>query len=330
LSTRESILDENLLQSHADRGVRSIALSLLADAKKATAKLLHSSKGLGAGHKKSDDALHDFRVAVRRLRSWIRAFKPHLRDAVSRKQRRRLSDIADATGAIRDATVHLEWLHSERRAMGVRQRVGEAWLRKRLEQQRDDSVDAALKAASDFDAMAAKLERRLSVYRVEVIEREPAPKFGVVLAECILKESTELKAHLAAIHAYTDGEEAHRARIAAKRLRYVLEPVSELFANGDEIIDTLKALQDSLGDLHDVHVFCAEVTKAAEEHVSSPECAGLLRLARRLNERGARAYAVVDRNWLNDGGAAFFDRVRDLAADIERRATADATSRRGP
>jgi CHAD domain-containing protein len=326
LSKPKIMFDEALLQTHADRGIRSIALSLLADAKKATAKLSHASNGLGAGHKKSDDALHDFRVAVRRLRSWIRAFKPRLTDAASRKQRRRLSDIADATGAIRDATVHLEWLHSERRGMGVRQQVGEAWLRTRLEHQRTESADAALKAASDFDAMVAKLERRLSTFRAEVIEREPPPTFGVALAERILMESDELKAHLAAIHAYTDVEESHRARIAAKRLRYVLEPMSELFANGAEIIDTLKALQDSLGDLHDVHVFSAEVTKAAEENVKSPECPGLLRLARRLNERGARAYAVIDRNWLNDAGAAFFDRVRDLAADMERRATRDATS----
>jgi CYTH domain-containing protein len=48
---------------------------------------------------------------------------------------------------------------------------------------------------------------------------------------------------------------------------------------------------------------------------------GLLRLARRLHERGTRAYADIDREWLNDAGASFFNRVRDFAAEITRSAS---------
>ena len=58
---------------------------------------------------------------------------------------------------------------------------------------------------------------------------------------------------------------------------------------------------------------------AAGEAAARP---GLIRLARRLRERGARAYAGIAREWLNDAGTSFFDRVRALAADITRRASA--------
>lgn len=341
------MVDESLLQEPADRCVRLVALSLLEDAQKAGDRLMRVSQQLRDGDAESDDALHDFRVAVRRLRSWIRAFEPRLRDAVSRKQRRYLSEIADATAANRDATVHLDWLREERSALTALQRVGHAWLSERLETQRKNGADAALAAASDFDAMVAKLTRRLNVYRSAVLAHDRSARFGPCLAEEVLKESDALRGHLAAIHHATDLDEAHRARIAAKRLRYLADPVSKLACGGNAIIETLKTLQDSLGDLHDVHVFSEEVGAATEEAAvsqarrvaevvrsdkngdarvrrarSRDPGPGLRRLARRLHERGARAYAGIERDWLNEAGASFFDRVRDFAAEITRRASA--------
>jgi CHAD domain-containing protein/CYTH domain-containing protein len=344
-----TMLDDNLLREPADRGVRLVALSLLADAQRACDALMNASGPLRSGDNGSDDALHDFRVALRRLRSWLRAFEPWVHDAVSRKLRRRLSAIADATGASRDATVHLEWLREERPALSPRQRVGQTWLSERLKTQRKEGSDAALTAASDFDAIVAKLTRRLNVYRATVRADERPARFGAVLGERLLEENESLRSYLAAIHDFEDVDKAHRARIAVKRLRYVAEPVSALAPDGDEIIETLKSLQDALGDLHDVHVFSEEVVGAAEEAAvsqvrrvsevvvddetggtevrrarSRDPGPGLLRLARRLHERGAHAYDAIERDWLNDAGAAFFERVRSLAADITRRSSQDA------
>jgi CHAD domain-containing protein len=39
----------------------------------------------------------------------------------------------------------------------------------------------------------------------------------------------------------SDDEVAHRARIAGKRLRYVLEPVVAAWPDGEELIERLKA-----------------------------------------------------------------------------------------
>ena len=107
-------LEEKTLREPVDRGTRLVGLSLIDEAKDAAEKLTKLSKELRDGDSEADEALHDFRVGVRRLRSWLRAFKPWLRTDISRKRRRSLSKIADATREARDATVHLEWLRKER------------------------------------------------------------------------------------------------------------------------------------------------------------------------------------------------------------------------
>lgn len=65
----------------ARRGVRVVALRLLDEANEAAPKVV-------AGD--DDEALHDFRVAIRRLRSWTRAFGDELDDVVGKKSKRRL------------------------------------------------------------------------------------------------------------------------------------------------------------------------------------------------------------------------------------------------
>lgn len=348
---KSSVLEENILREPVDRGVRLVALSLIDDAQKAGEKLMNLSNELRDGDAAGDEALHDFRVAIRRLRSWFRSFKPWLPNDVSGKQRRLLSRIADASRTTRDATVHLEWLRKERAALSARQRVGQTWLMQQLEAQRSGSCDEALSAAADFASMAPKLTRRLDFYRAPVRERERGARFGAVFAECLLKESEELRGRLAGVHHFTDVNKAHRARISAKNLRYIAEPVARL-PGGDAIVETLKALQDSLGDLRDVHVFAEELVAATEKAAASrarrmsevvlaedteeteddrvrrararDPGPGLLGLARRLHERGMDAYAVIERDWLNDTGAAFFERVSEFAADLDRRASLGA------
>ena len=71
--------------------------------------------------------------------------------------------------------------------------------------------------------------------------------------------------------------------------------------------------------MHDVHIFADELV-AATAKAGAPR-PGLLGLARLLHERGMHAFAEIERDWLNDAGAAFFERVRDLAAEIAHRAS---------
>lgn len=343
------VTDEAMLKEPIDRGARLVAISLLDDAQKAADKLTSLAKELRDGDTAGNEALHDFRVSIRRLRSWFRAFKPWLRDDLRRKQRRRFSRIAEATRIARDASVHLEWLRKERSALSARQRVGQTWLCERLEAQRSDGIDVALSAATKFVPKILKLTRRLDSYRAPVRDTDDTPRFGAVVAERLLKESDELRSQLAAVHSFTDVKRLHRARIAAKNLRYIAEPVSDLIRDGEAMIETLKALQDLLGDLHDVHVFADELVPATEDaagsrarRVSEVVLAddkdeseddrvrrarardpgpGLLGIARLLHERGVHAYAKLESDWLNDAGAPFFERVSEHATELGHRSS---------
>ncbi|HZK77339.1 MAG TPA: CHAD domain-containing protein, partial [Gemmatimonadaceae bacterium] len=100
------MLEHSALQESADRGIRTVALTLLATAEDAGKALHASADSVRDGAAADDDLLHDFRVALRRLRSWLRAFDSSLGDTVRRKHERRLRSIVRSTNAARDATVH--------------------------------------------------------------------------------------------------------------------------------------------------------------------------------------------------------------------------------
>jgi len=63
-------------------------------------------------------------------------------------------------------------------------------------------------------------------------------------------------------------EELHALRIAAKRLRYTLELFRDVYgALGERLIDTVKAMQEELGEVHDhdvrLDLIAAEITVLA-------------------------------------------------------------------
>src|SRR6185437_7228777 len=61
----------------------------------------------------------------------------------------------------------------------------------------------------------------------------------------------------------------HRARVAAKHLRYLLEPFAPAVSGGETTVDRLKALQDGFGDVHDAHVFGTELREALAEEIAN-------------------------------------------------------------
>lgn len=321
-----AILDRGQLQERADRGVRRIALSLLRNANEACETLQKAAAKPGKKSASADDALHDFRVAVRRVRSWSRAFHSSLQGSISRKQRRHLGELFHDTGVARDAAVHLAWMRGQLEKLNTSQRVGPARLVHRLKTAQEAGWIATLSAARRFEAMSPKLARRLNTYR-SMVDDQPPVRVGVVISQRLRDQSDDLQAALGAIEDARDEVPIHHARIAAKRLRYVAEQVAKLVQGGDALVETLEHLQDVLGNLHDVHVFSATIADGAEQHSPSrtrgaasaqSRDAGILALTQRLHERGRRAFAIVERDWLSGRAAPFFARVREMADEVTR------------
>jgi CHAD domain-containing protein len=73
-----------------------------------------------------DEAIHDLRVAIRRLSRCLQLFKQFYPGRSSKKVRRRLSDLMDAAGAVRDCDIAAKLLEQAgvKRESPVFKRVG--------------------------------------------------------------------------------------------------------------------------------------------------------------------------------------------------------------
>lgn len=234
---------ERLLAQPADEAARLIALAQLDGARAARRRLADLDDG---------EALHDFRVALRRLRSTIRSLRPHLEARVPRKWRRRLRDLARATTDARDAEVQIAWIRERRNELPRGRRAGLPWLLAGLAARRDRVYDEIRRdTASEFDRLDVRLRRSLTTARAL---RPAAPAFGDVLSGLVREHATELARELGLVRSAEDQAESHAARIQTKRLRYLLEPLAGDLPQVAAIVDRLKRLQDVLGELHDVHV----------------------------------------------------------------------------
>jgi CHAD domain-containing protein len=294
---------KELLERPSDEACRVVALGYLDDAVAARGKL--GSDG---------EALHDLRVALRRLRSTLRAYRASIGRPLGERQRRRLRAIVDATSEARDAEVLIGLYDEEAARLDPAERESAGWWRARLEAEKAAGYGDTEGRLDHFAALEQRLRRRLS--RVSIDLQRPHRQEHA-LGELMEAHIDDVEDDLSELRSPDQVEEAHAARISVKRLRYLIEPFK-----GDAKIGALvtpcKVLQDLLGDLHDAHVAIERVRRLLAEP-ATPALArdGLAALAVRLELRQLRLYRVVESEWLRQ------DRLvapaRALAAQLRAR-----------
>jgi len=318
---------DDIFRDSVQRGARRSALALLAKVRDARDRLDDLS---------DKEALHDFRVALRRLRSWLRAFRPALCDTVGDKVERRLKRIARATGSSRDLQVHVQWVASSRKTLSDQARVGAMWLLKRLRQDKREA-DADFRRVIDakFDRAAQDAEDALLRYEASVMD--DGERFASVAADMIELQAEALSNAVERVTGQGDRAEAHATRIAAKRLRYLLEGVDDASASVHPLIDELKDLQDTLGELHDSQLFGGELATMiaelladegdtgkssgnggpAQERAKNPSpVAGLRVLSRRMRQAETTTFQKYTSTWSADATAGFTRRISSVAAEL--------------
>jgi CHAD domain-containing protein len=318
-------LDPEQLDRSPAEGARVVALALCADAAEAAEKLAGGASG---------EALHDFRVALRRLRSTLRAWKPALEGALREKDEARLRSAARSTGPQRDAEVLLAWLAEARPGLADPYHEALDWLAGRIESRQRSEAGSASAAAARFARRAPRLARRLASGK----GAQGLPDaFGAALAAAVRAQARSLRDALAKVASAEDVAHAHRARIEAKRLRYLLEPLRGTpRVDSDSAVNALKGLQDVLGELHDAHVAAAEIAAArvewaaerarARRHGSGARAGGpglhpgLLALDRLAAERAEGLFGRLEREYLRDRATPLLDEAYAVVAALETRA----------
>jgi CHAD domain-containing protein len=207
---------------------------------------------LGAPSRNGDASrVHDRRVAIRRLRTAIEVFGPALPKRAKRV-RRELKGSFAALGARRDADVAIETLQAFAPELAPEDQPGLESLLAALE------ADGA--AGGAFDVDAALRAREGAVLLAERARARGGPPAADALRAVAGRRLAEVADGLTALEDPRDAEALHDLRIAAKRLRYVLEAAAP--ALGPAALDGAKAareLQSVLGDLHDSDVLLPRV-----------------------------------------------------------------------
>jgi CYTH domain-containing protein len=205
------------------------------------------------------------------------------------------------------------------------------------------------RALAGWAALHADLADALSQWTrtVHLDEDVPPPRFAAMAAVLVEQQADALREALARARADADPDALHQARIAGKRLRYLLEPLGDEIPSAAALVGELKRLQDALGVVQDAHVFAREIAAAVEAageeraRSLSAEVAreadlddgsaalddplpGLLALARRLGRERAAAQASLQRDWLGDDDPAPLAPVTEVVAALRAHAAHDA------
>lgn len=291
----------SILVTRPEEGARRVALGFIADAEEAAGRVR-------AGD--DPEALHDLRVALRRLRSTLRAYPAALRGAISKKRRASLRELVGFTSAGRDAEVQVAWLDGVLSSLGALQRHGaEVWRTSLVGTKAAVYDGLRAEKLGALEALLARLRVDLGEYRVSYVvhdDETARPRFGDLVAEAAARHLRELDELLGGVRTLEDEARAHEARIVGKKLRYVLEPVREAVPETKGALEQLKRLQELLGELQDLSVRTTALAVAIEQAalerartvvglvVAEPEIPASDRPKRRSPRAGAATAAEVE------------------------------------
>jgi CHAD domain-containing protein len=200
------------------------------------------------------DAVHDFRVALRRTRTVLEIGRSVFGRFHTDEVRNALRDLQAASGALRDEEVLLELLS----LVGIDDAEVKAWIdaRRRRERRLRSAMRRKIRAG-DLDR-GQRLLGALIAFRVKPSRDKRLAKFARRAVEDARREIERRRSTLA-----DDPEGLHRLRIAYKRLRYTADTFARVLPGElASLAQPAARFQSRLGQLHDVDVAIACVQKA--------------------------------------------------------------------
>ncbi|HEV2746938.1 MAG TPA: CHAD domain-containing protein [Allosphingosinicella sp.] len=204
-------------------------------------------------------ALHQSRVAMRRLRSAFSLFGPAIADAEFGRLREELRWFTEQLGEARNLDVFLKRLPDGRRTKAFRRRLGAA--RERAYDRVIEALHAKRMRAMMIDLVAWA---EVGAWRNSEAAAAPLPSFAEAQLDRRWRKVRKNGRDIAGL----DPEPRHRLRIDVKKLRYAVEFLAGLHAEAPSqkpFIAALEAMQERLGELNDMETARELVAGLPEE-----------------------------------------------------------------
>lgn len=241
------------------------------------------------------EAVHDLRVASRRLRAAMALFEPCL-PASARRWRKEVRRITRALGQARDLDVQIEALESAMTkhpawAAGLKS-LSATLTGRRLTAQR--KVVQALARAGQ-SGLYERIEGSLSPMAEAGPAQAPAGKAAYRRAgKMILALLDDLEQYESDLARPQATDRHHRMRIAAKHLRYSLEAFEPMYGRSlRPAIQAARRMQSLLGDMHDCDVWESLLADQGEREEANAAHA----FARDRRERRKKLHQQANQYW---------------------------------
>jgi CHAD domain-containing protein len=211
------------------------------------------------------ESVHVMRVAARRMRAAWRVFGDGFERDARQRYLAELRELGSRLGTVRDLDVQLGILVARSHRRSARQRDGlepllATWL---LEREARGRELAGVLAGEAFSTLVLDYEMLAATPGLAALELAPnTPATVRHRMPAAIWEAYQAVWAFDAVVSTADLATLHRLRIAAKWLRYTLEFVREpLDPDASALIRPVVALQDRLGDQHDLHM-AAELARS--------------------------------------------------------------------
>lgn len=247
------------------------------------------------------EALHEMRVATRRLRAAMRDLRVPLGKAALVPFVEDIHWLAQLLGSIRDLDVFLQWL----KAYGGQAPTAERpWVDRVIG---DRQTERAQRRAELIEALDSTRYKAFRERFSEFVKEKPsgAPKSKGPQGTLFELASTKVAKQDKRILKKAKGanlkhlKRLHRLRIEFKRLRYTSEFFSSLYPRGlKRLIKTSTHLQDALGVVHDSDVQSRFLEHLRCAHLNDAAMSGTLdHMIRNLHEQERKHYREFNKEY---------------------------------
>jgi CHAD domain-containing protein len=285
LGGRERTLGPEVVEPEVDASA-SVETLLRHDLASGTLRLFRHEAGVRIGE--DPEAVHQARVATRRIRSTLRTFSSLPDEEWTERLRDDLKWLANLLGEVRDTDVLLERFSEHLAALPADDAKPGRRLLDRLNEQRDQARRRLLGAMAT-DKYAQLLEDLVAAAAAPALLPGADRPAAEVMPPLVARPWRKLRKAARKAGDDPSDHELHQIRIRAKRARYAAEAVEPVIGKpAEDFADAIADLQDVLGDHQDSVVGEAWLREAASARRDAALVAGLLIAAERASAADTR------------------------------------------